>query len=101
MFDLEKSAAVSQKMHRGFFHHGKSKKPAPRIKTADNHPQDPILAGKSISSAFKRVSRIALKVSELGEKSFFLSSAIPTKTESETLPGQRMLRTENVVQLMR
>ena len=68
MFGLEKSGAVSQKNHREGDDHEKSwkfEKTAPRIKTAGNHPQDPILAGKSISRDFQRLSRIALKLPEI------------------------------------
>ena len=77
MFDLEKSAAVSQKSHREGVRYVKSRKilkTASRIKVTGNRPQDPILAGKSISRAFQCVSRIILKLPELREKLFFLSS---------------------------
>ena len=43
------------------------------FKAAGNHTQDPILAGKSISLAFQRLSRITLKLPELREKLTFLS----------------------------
>ena len=71
---MKKSGAVSQKAHRD---HGKSEvswkfeETAPRIKAAGHRPQDPTLAGKSTSKAFQRLSRIGLKVPELGEKLIF------------------------------
>ena len=76
MFSLEKSGAVSLKIHRGFFRLIKSwklEKIDCSSKTAGNRPEDPILAEKSISWPFQCVPRIALKVHEVGEKWIFVS----------------------------
>ena len=67
MSSLEKSGTASQKTHHGGDEHEKSwkfEKLACRFKTAGIRSSNPIFVGKSISMAFQRVSRIALKLPE-------------------------------------
>ena len=46
----------------------KIEKTASTIKTAENRPPDPYIPEKSMSRAFQRVSRIALKLRDIREK---------------------------------